>query len=74
MELFGEVVKGSRKEAMYLKLVEIRSCCLHIVHGSLETALDKNNLRIKKALETAIHLSHDTPARRVEDTALTNRV
>ena len=54
-KFYGEVVK-SRKEAMYHKLIDMDSCALHVVHGSLKTAVDKNGLRIKKALEGIFHL------------------
>ena len=49
---------------MYHKLIDTDSYSLHVVQGSLKIAVNKNSLRIKKALEGAFHLLHDT---RLED-------
>ena len=49
---------------MYHKLIDTDSYSLHVVQGSLKIAVNKNSLKIKKALEGAFHLLHDT---RLED-------
>ena len=50
-----------RKYEKFHFLIDIGSCSLHIIHGSLKTGAEKSNRGIKKLLEGANTLVHDTP-------------
>ena len=49
-KFYGKVV-DARTKAVYHKLIGIGSCSLHIVQGSLNTAVDQNCWKIKKVLK-----------------------
>ena len=60
-----------RKDEKYHSLIDIGSCSLHIIHGSLKTGAEKSNWGIKKLLKGAYTLLHDTPARREDYESIT---
>ena len=62
---------GKRKDEKYHSLIDIGSCSLHIIHGSLNTGAEKSNWGIKKLLKGAYTLLHDTPVRREDYESIT---
>ena len=60
-----------RKDEKYHSLIDIGSCSLHIIHGSLKTGAEKSNWGIKKLLKGAYTLLHDTPACREDYESVT---
>ena len=60
-----------RKDEKYHSLIDIGSCSLHIIHGSLKTGAEKSNWDIKKLLKGAYTMLHDTPARREDYESIT---
>ena len=59
------------KDEKYHSLIDIGSCSLHIIHGSLKTRAEKSNWGINKLLKGAYTLLHDTPARRKDYESIT---
>ena len=46
VKFYKEIVKYPEK-AMFHTLIDIGSCSLHVVHGSLKTGIDKSLWKIK---------------------------
>ena len=44
VKFYEEIVK-SQEKAMLHTLINIGSCSLHVVHGSLKTGINKSNIR-----------------------------
>ena len=49
-----------RKDENYHSLIDIRSCGLHVIHGSLGNRVDDSQLGLKKLMKGAYQLFHDT--------------
>ena len=56
---------------MFHTLIDIGSCSLHVVHGSLKTDIRKSSWKIKETMKGAFYALHDTPTRREDYTAVT---
>ena len=67
---FYEKIVKSREKA-YHTLIDIASCSLHVVHGSLKSGIDKSSWKIKETLKGAFYVLHDTPARQEDYNAVT---
>jgi hypothetical protein len=59
------------KETNNHSLVNIGSCCLHVINGSFARGVEKSEWGLKKLLKGAYHLLHNTPARREDYESLT---
>ena len=59
------------KEDSFHSLVDIGSCCLHIVHGAFKTGAEKSEWGLKKFLKAAYTILHDSPARREDYESVT---
>ena len=59
------------KDEKYHSLIDIDSCGLHVVHGSLKTGAEKSNWCLKKLLKGAYTLFHDSPVRREDYESIT---
>jgi len=59
------------KENNNHSLVDIGSCCLHVINGSFARGAEKSEWSLKKLLKGAYHLLHNTPARREDYESLT---
>ena len=70
VKFYEEIVK-SREKAMFRTLIDIGSCSLHVVHGSLKSGIDKSSWKIKQTLKGAFYVLHDTPARQEDYNAVT---
>ena len=68
-KFYDEIVK-SQEKAMFHILIDIGSCSLHVVHGSLKTGSNKRSWKIKEIMKAAFHVLHDTPAGREDYTAV----
>ena len=56
--------KVKREENAFHSIIDIGTCSLHTVHGSVKTAFDKSNMKIKETLKGGFQLLHNSPARR----------
>ena len=56
--------KLKQEENAFHSKIDIGTCSLHTVHGSVKTAFDKSNMKIKKTLKGGFQLLHNSPARR----------
>ena len=63
LKFYKEIVPD-RQENMVHSLVDIRSCSLHIVHGSFKTGAEKTGRSLKALPEGSFQILHDTPTRR----------
>jgi len=52
-----------KRQENYHSLINIRSCGLHVIHGSLGTGVDASNWGLKKVMKGAYQLFHDSPDR-----------
>ena len=48
---------------MFHTFIDIGSCSLHVLHGSLKTGTDKSLWKIKETMKGTFYVLHDTPAR-----------
>lgn len=63
--LFLKNLAEYRKENEYLPLVDIGTCGLHVIHGSLKTGCKKGtDWELQKVLKAMWQLLHDAPSRR----------
>ena len=60
-----------REDEHMTKLLEIGSCSLHVVHGSLQTGVSAAGWEIAPFLRAIYNFLHDSPARRTDFTKLT---
>ena len=60
------VFKLKRAENDFHSIIDIRTCSLHILHGSLKTAFDKSNMKIKVSPKGGFQFLGNFPARRVD--------
>ena len=68
---FYEEIFKSWQKAVFHTLIDICSCSLHVVHGSLKTGIDKSSWKIKETMKGAFYVLRDKPARRKDYTAVT---
>ena len=59
---FYEAVTKDRAENELHQLINIGSCGLHI-HGAFKLGAEATNWNIKKVLQSAFQILHDSPAR-----------
>ena len=62
LKFYQELTK-KRKKQMFHSLLDIGSCCLHIIHGSFKTGAENSKWNIKEPLKGVFQLLHDSPAR-----------
>ena len=62
---FYELLSSEREKSELLGLIDIRSWCLHMLHGVLKTANDATGWNIKRLLNRLFQLFNDSPARRL---------
>ena len=62
-KLFRNVVKDRNKNLVH-SLVDIGTCNLHIMSGSLKTGTEKTSWKLSKTLKGSYQIFHDSPARR----------
>ena len=55
--------KVKREENAFHSIIDIGSCSLHTVHGSVKTAFDKSNMKIKETLKGGFQFDSNSPAR-----------
>ena len=55
----------------YPQLINIGSCSLHTVHGSLETAVESTSWKIKQTLKGIWQILHESPASREDFESVT---
>ena len=55
--------KLKREENAFHFIIYIGTCSLHTEHGSVKTAFDKSNMKIKETLKGGFQLFHNSPAR-----------
>ena len=55
---------------MFHTLIDIGSCSVHVVHGSLKTGIGKSSWKIKETMKGTFYVLHDTSARREDYTAV----
>ena len=60
-----------RKDENYHSLIDIGSCGLHVIHGSLGTGVDDSQWALKKVMKGAYQLFHDIPALRDDYESIT---
>ena len=65
-----EIVESPKKAAIHT-LIDIGSCSVHVVHGSLKTGIGKSSWKIKETMKGAFCVLHDTSARREDYTTVT---
>ena len=70
VKLYEEIVK-SREKATFHTLIDIGSCSVHVVHGSLKTGIGKNSWKIMETMKGAFYVLRDTSARREDYTTVT---
>ena len=46
-----------RDESVFHSIIDIGTCSLHTVHGSVQSAFDKSNMKIKETLKGGFQLS-----------------
>ena len=52
-------------------MLDIGSCSLHVIHGSLKYGAEKNGWDIKSIFKAAYTMLHDTPVRRKDVISVT---
>ena len=70
VKFYKEYVSHLNEECHH-QLLDIGSCSLHIIHGSLCTGEKKSEWELKKTLKGAYRILHDTPARREDYESVT---
>ena len=55
--------KVKREENAFHSIIDIGSCGLHTVHGSVKTAFDKSNMKVKETLKGGFQRLPNSPAR-----------
>ena len=55
-----------RKEISAPGMIDIGSCCLHIIYGAFKTGLEATGWVLKTVLKGAYTVLHDTPARHAD--------
>ena len=60
---FYEAVTKDRAEDKLHQLINIGSCGLHLIHGAFKSEAEATNWNIKKVLQSAFQILHDSPAR-----------
>ena len=68
---FHDEFTSSLTETVLHSLINIGSCSLHIVHGSLKTGEAVTEWKLKKVLNAAHRILHDSPARREDYNSVT---
>ena len=61
---FYEALKQERNENLFLSLIDTDTCSLHSVRGAIGSGVETTFWGIKETLTGALHLLHDSPARR----------
>ena len=70
LKFYQEFVQ-KRKDENYHSLIDIGSCGLHVIHGSLGTGVDDSQWALKKLMKGAYQLFHDIPALRDDYESIT---
>ena len=70
LKIYREFVQKCKDEN-YHSLIDIGSCGLHVIHGSLGTGVDDSQWGLKKLIKGAYQLRHDIPARRDDYESIT---
>ena len=70
LKFYQEFVQ-KRKDENYHSLIDIGSCGLHVIHGSLGTGVDDSQWALKKVMKGAYQLFHDIPALRDDYESIT---
>ena len=68
--LYEQLRKHREKEELP-SFINIGSCSLHIVHGTLKTCVTATEWNLKGILKSIYTLLHDTPARRADYISIT---
>ena len=68
---FFKFLKRYRLENEQHQLIDIGYCGLHIIHGTFKTGAESTNWGLKKVLQEAFILLHDSPTRRGDYVSLT---
>ena len=68
---FYEAVTKDRAEDKLHQLINIGSCGLHVIHGAFKSDAEATNWNIKKVLQSAFQILHDSPARREDYESVT---
>ena len=68
---FHRDVQSNCEELKLPKLIDIRSCSLHTIHGAFKTGVESTDWEIKKTFNGCFTLLHDSPARRSDYTSIT---
>ena len=64
-----QISMDGREKAIFHTFIDIGSCSLHVVHGSLKTGTNKSSWKIKKTMKGVFYVLHDTLARQEDHTA-----
>ena len=63
-DIFFKEFSEKLKNENYHTSIDIGSCSLHIKHGTFRTNTEKSEQALKKLLEVAFVILHNTPRRR----------
>ena len=63
LKFYKEFLTSKQNETVH-SLIDIGSCSLHVVHGSLKTGEEASDWKLKKIMKSAYYILHDSPARR----------
>ena len=61
---FFDTLMNYRSECELPQLINIGSCSLHTIHGSLKTAVESTSWNIKATIKGMWQILHESPARR----------
>ena len=56
------------------RLIDRRTCSLHIIHGSFKSRVEATSWSVKDLLKGSFQLLHDTPARRTDYISVTSNL
>ena len=62
VKFYEEIVK-SQEKTMFHTPIDIGSCSLHAVHGSLKSGINKSSWKIEETMKGTFYVLHDAPAR-----------
>ena len=69
-KFYEAVTKGRAGNELH-QLINIGSCCLHVIHGVFKSGAETTNWNINKVLRSAFQILHDPPARQEDYESVT---
>ena len=68
---FLENIRKEREQAKLSKFIDIGSCDLHVLHGSLKSTFEKTDWDIKGLLKSCLQFLKNSPARHEDYMSIT---